>query len=321
MELTAWRREHIPAVLVAARVQERAGDKSAKAEDQAAREERRREVAARRREVAGQLAAAAMSWSWNAWVGACMWVCLLIGLAVNYIGSYADLAATFGAFGYGDPIRWIMPLGVDAPATASVLGQLQAARWSSPWHVRLRLGVLTLVTAPLTLVGNALRGEIDGTGHFRFNVQPWQDLFAFAVPGLGVVVIGYIAAMMQGERAELHRRRLESEAVQTPARRARSRQALLEVRAQDAGRQRPATQPIQRPGAASRRRSAEVLVMVRDARKDLISELGREPSDEEVAERVTANGHRLSPSRTRAYLPEARALPAQVESPEEVVAG
>jgi hypothetical protein len=38
-----------------------------------------------------------------------------------------------------------------------------------------------------------------------------MDLAAFAVPGLGVVLIGWVASMMQGERAELTRRRLEAE--------------------------------------------------------------------------------------------------------------
>ena len=45
-----------------------------------------------------------------------------------------------------------------------------------------------------------------------FQVLLWMDLLAFAVPGLGVVLIGYVASMMQGERAELTKRRLEAEA-------------------------------------------------------------------------------------------------------------
>lgn len=180
--------------------------------DLAAREARREQAAVRRRQVAGQLAAAALSWGLTVWLEGAMWLCLAGGLAVDYIGSYADLAATFGAFGYDGWVRWIMPLGIDLPVTASVLGQLLAGRWRCGWWVRVRLGVLTATTAPLTLAGNALRGAIDGSGHFTFQVQLWMDLAAFAVPGLGVVLIGWVAAMMQGERAELTRRRLEGEA-------------------------------------------------------------------------------------------------------------
>jgi hypothetical protein len=181
-------------------------------EERTAREARGRQAASRRRQVAGQLAAVALSWGFNVWLEGAMWFCLAGGLAVDYIGSYADLAATFGAFGYDGLVRWIMPLGIDLPVTASVLGQLLAGRWRCGWWVRLRLGLLTAATAPLTLVGNALRGAIDGSGHFTFHVQLWMYLAAFAVPGLGVVLIGWVASMMQGERAELTRRRLEGEA-------------------------------------------------------------------------------------------------------------
>src|SRR5207302_9233410 len=81
--------------------------------------------------------------------------------------------------------------------------------WKCHWWVRARLGLFMAVTAPLTLVGNALRGAIGPDGHFTFHVELWMDLLAFALPGAGVVVIGYIASMMQGEKAELRRRELE----------------------------------------------------------------------------------------------------------------
>src|SRR5215472_9836754 len=203
-----WHRRPASPEEVAARAQERAAREERRQLDEA----QRREAAARRRRVAGQLAAAALGWGLGAWIEGSMWVCLGAGLAVNYVGSYADLAATFGAFGYDGWVRWIMPLGIDLPVTASVLGQLLAGRWKCRWWVRVRLGVLTATTAPLTLAGNALRGAIDGHGHFTFHVQLWMDLAAFAVPGLGVVLIGWVASMMQGERAELNRRRLEGEA-------------------------------------------------------------------------------------------------------------
>jgi hypothetical protein len=172
----------------------------------------RREDAARRRQVAGELAASALAWGLNGWLEGAMWFCLFGGLVVLYIGSYADLAATFAAFGYDRHISWLLPLGIDLPVTASVLAQMLAGRWKCGWSVHARLGLLTAVTAPLTLTGNALRGAIDANGHFAFHVDLWMDLVAFAVPGLGVVLIGYVASMMQGERAELMKRRLEAEA-------------------------------------------------------------------------------------------------------------
>lgn len=181
-------------------------------QEAAVREARHEQAAARRRQVAGQLAAAALSWGMNAWLEGTMWLCLAGGLLVDYIGSYADLAATFGAFGYDPWVRWIMPLGIDLPVTASVVGQLLAGRWKCGWWVRIQLGVLTAALAPLTLIGNALRGAINDGGHFTFHVELWMDLAAFAVPGLGVVLVGWIASTMQGERAELRRRQLDAEA-------------------------------------------------------------------------------------------------------------
>jgi hypothetical protein len=281
-----------------------------RAQERAAREARRSQAADRRRQVAGELARSALAWSLNAWLEGSMWLCMVLGLAVDYIGSYADLEATFTAFGYDSRVSWIMPLGVDLPATASVLGQLLAGRWRCGWWVRVRLGLLTLCTAPLTLVGNALRGAIDPGGHFAFHVELWMDLLAFAVPGLGVVVIGYVASMMQAERAELQRRRLEAEAV-------RPATAVGQDAVPDATEPSP---PVPTPRQSqppagrrtARRRSgrvpaSEVLAMVRGARERLVGELEREPSDHDVAAVITAGGHPISASRTRMYLAQLRA--------------
>jgi hypothetical protein len=294
---------------------------AARGQERTAREDRRRveearrqEVAARRKQVAGELAAAALSWGLNAWLEGAMWFCLGGGLAVNYLGSYADLAATFGAFGYDGWVRWIMPLGIDLPVTASVLAQLLAARWKSGRWVRVRLGLLTAVTAPLTLTGNALRGAIDAHGHFvhSFHVALWMDLAAFAVPGLGVVLIGYVASMMQGERAELTRRRLEA---QVPTREAQEPPEVEESTPPRPRRKRSGEQPPN-----GRRPASEVLALVRGAREHLVTEHGREPSDNDVAALVTAGGHRISASRTRVYLAQLRAAQDGREPAEEEMA-
>ncbi len=208
---TALRRQPNDTDTVSETVRERAETKGLRHQERAERDTRRREAAAQRRQVAGQLASAALSWGLNAWLEGGMWLCLFGGLVVLYIGSYTDLAATFAAFGYDGHISWLMPLGIDLPVTASVLAQMLAGRWKCNWWVRVRLSLLTAVIAPLTLTGNALRGAIDNHGRFTFHVDLWMDLVAFAVPGLGVVLIGYVASMMQGERAELTKRRLEAE--------------------------------------------------------------------------------------------------------------
>jgi hypothetical protein len=74
-----------------------------------------------------------------------------------------------------------------------------------------------------------------------------------------------------------------------------------------------------------RRPASEVLALVGGARQRLAGELGREPSDEEVASRVSADGHPITASRVRFYLPrlraEERAEPVSPEAAgEEVVA-
>ncbi len=309
--LMGWRR-HASTEVDTIRAQERAEREARRTQERAEEAARRQEAAARRRQVAGELATAALAWGLNAWLEGAMWVCLFGGLVVLYIGSYADLMATFAAFGYDGHISWLMPLGIDLPVTASVLAQMLAGRWKCHWWVRVRLGLLTAVTAPLTLTGNALRGAIDGQGHFTFQVQLWMDLAAFAVPGLGVVLIGYVASMMQGERAELQRRRLEAEASRpAPAVRERQQRGAMP------GDRPEAAQGERQPRSASSSRDAgrragrvpasEVLAMVRGARERLVGELEREPSDNDVAALVTSGGHPISASRTRTYLAKVRA--------------
>ncbi len=187
---------------------------------------RRHAANEQRLQAAGAAARAALAWGANAWLETSMWLCMVLGLLVDYIASYSDLIATAEAFGYPSPISWIMPLSIDLPATSSVLGQIMAARWKSPWYVRVCLGLLTLATAPLTLVGNALRARIvtapDASRHFTFDPGNWS-LVAFAVPGAGVVLLGFIGSLMQAEKAGLHARqekaRLAAEAADAEARR------------------------------------------------------------------------------------------------------
>ena len=63
--------------------------------------------------------------------------------------------------------------------------------------------------------------------------------------------------------------------------------------------------------------------MVRSARERLSGELEREPKDEEVASRVSADGHPITASRVRSYLAQLRSEERQqpaAAAAEEVVA-
>jgi len=150
-------------------------------------------------------AIAALRWPLNLWLESGMWLCLSIALAVAYSVSYTSLAAVAGALGYGPWERYVVPLAIDVPLAASVLGQLLAARWGSPWWVKGLLLLLSLATAPLTLAGNALHGAVVG-GALDLSRVDILHLLAFAIPGACVVMVAVITSTMLGQRATLAQR-------------------------------------------------------------------------------------------------------------------
>jgi hypothetical protein len=246
-----------------------------------------------------------------------MWVCMVLGLAVDYVASYADLAATFYAFGYPSPLNWLMPLGLDLPLTSSVLGQVQAGRWKCGRWVRARLGFLTAATAPLTLIGNALRGYIGPDGQFiasKFQPEWWMDLLAFAVPGIGVVVIGYIASMMQAEKAELRRRQLEGELAAGEIARRERASAVTDDR-----RRKPA--PQQQSGHAGRRgRPARIPPEVVAEATAALTSRGERLTGPSMAEAIRAAGYEVTDRHALRLIPDEReeAPPRPLEQPEPI---
>lgn len=147
-------------------------------------------------------AIAALRWPLNLWLETALWLCLTTSLAVAYSVSYTSLAAVAGALGFGAWERWLVPLAIDVPLAASVLGQLLAARWRSPWWVKALLLLLSLATAPLTLAGNALNGAVRGDALDLSHVDTLH-LVAFAIPGACVVMVAVITSTMLGQRATL----------------------------------------------------------------------------------------------------------------------
>ena len=147
-------------------------------------------------------AIAALRWPLNLWLESGVWICLSISLAVAYSVSYTSLAAVAGALGYGAWERYVVPLAIDVPLAASVLGQLLAARWRSPWWVKALLLLLSLATAPLTLAGNALHGAV-AAGALDLSRVDVLHLVAFAIPGACVVMVAVITSTMLGQRAAL----------------------------------------------------------------------------------------------------------------------
>ena len=148
------------------------------------------------------VAIAALRWPLNLWLETALWLCLATSLGVAYSVSFTSLAAVAGALGFGVWERWLVPLAIDVPLAASVLGQLLAARWRSPWWVKALLLLLSLATAPLTLAGNALHGAVRGDALDVRNVD-LLHLIAFAIPGACVVMVAVITSTMLGQRATL----------------------------------------------------------------------------------------------------------------------
>jgi hypothetical protein len=109
----------------------------------------------------------------------------------------------------------VVPIALDAPLTVSVIGQLLLARWKSSAWRRWRLFAVTLVTAPLSLAGNALRGALvfDGPagepGRLDLALldlhrpEVWIRLIAAMVPSIGVILAVAVTELVLREHARL----------------------------------------------------------------------------------------------------------------------
>ncbi len=226
----------------------------------------------------------------------------------------------------------MVPIALDAPLTCSVIGQFLLARWKSPAVKRWRLFVVTLITAPLSLAGNALHGAL------RFQADNASldlalldlhhpevaiRLVAAMVPAIGIILAVAVTELVLRERARLEELREADRYRHTQAETEASAQVLGPTpgaaRPTVAGRPERDSTSIAPPRRsteqharsvghqASRRSATEVLAMVRSARERLNGELEREPKDEEVASQVSAAGHPITASRVRTYLAQLRA--------------
>jgi hypothetical protein len=234
----------------------------------------------------------------------------VVGATQGHIGS-ATACPDFGGWD-----TRVFPLAVDMGWGGALFATLRLARligfknWR--WWVVL---VFEVVVAAFTIAGNAFHGAVvDGAaGHLPWGWVVAISSVASAVPGVVAVGSGFTLSVLvstrhpgEGTDDSATRRQQEIEASQS----GESEPPVQRLRRQ------PALPPAaSRPGRPS---AAAVLEMVREARQRLAVELEREPSDEEVASRVSANGHPITASRCRTYLAQLRA--AERAEQKEVVA-
>ncbi len=268
--------------------------------------------------------------SWLAeldWLTAAAWVLTLGCLGCAILDSYTSLCVVGGSLGhvgsaaacpdFGGWDTRVFPVAVDAGWAGALFAVLRLARaigfanWR--WWVVLFFDVLT---AAFTIAGNAFHGAVvDGaTAHLAGAWIVAISSVASAVPGVVAVGSGFTLSVLVSTRepgpADLvaqddvaEKRGPEPE---PQPKRGQPRQAPRRVRRADRG--------------AGRRPASEVLAMVRGARERLAGELGREPSDNDVAAQVTAGGHPISASRTRTYLAQLRSAHPSSERADEEMA-
>jgi len=229
-----------------------------------------------------------------------VWVMATAVIAAGWVISYSSLrllAVKVGHYGAAEALLY--PLPIDCTLGGAVAAEFLLARWDAPLRARLYVGGQILVSAAGTVTGNALHGLITEPSV----VQPWWGAVAVsAVPGAAIAGMTHAATLMLRYRSRSAR--VVEEGTLTTAERptdarsvARPARPLLPARTT-----RPGT------GGTARRPAAEVLEMVRSARQRLTAERGKVPSDDDIAGRVTEDGHPLSASRARTYLAQIRTL-------------
>lgn len=155
----------------------------------------------------------ALAWPLVNWLEGAVWFLVALTLAVSYYGSYDNLVDVLSALGYALGPARVVPVALDAPLTCSVIGQFLLARWKSPARRRWRLFAVTLVTAPLSLAGNALHGALAYGAHGAarldlslldlHRLDVWIRLVAAMVPAIGIILAVSVAELVLRERARL----------------------------------------------------------------------------------------------------------------------
>jgi hypothetical protein len=155
----------------------------------------------------------ALDWPLVNWLEATVWLLVVATLASSYYGSYGNLVGVLMAVGYAFGPAHVVPVALDAPLTCSVIGQFLLARWKSPATRRWRLFAVTVVTAPLSLAGNALHGALVvptyGEPYLDLSLldlaraDVWVRLIAAMVPGIGIILAVAVTELVLRERARL----------------------------------------------------------------------------------------------------------------------
>jgi hypothetical protein len=249
------------------------------------------------------------------WLTVAAWVLTLGCLGCAILDSYTSLCvdgATLGRIGsasacpdFGGWDTRVFPLAVDMGWGGALFAVLRLARSiglrSWRWWVVLTFEV---ITAAFTVAGNAFHGAVV-QGVTSEIPAGWMVLISSvtsAVPGVVAVGSGFTLSVLVSTREP-----------GTPEPVLEERRAAVQVAPEEDGRPQPQPEPRparrQKPSerATGRRSAGEVLAMVRAARERMAGELGREPSDHDVAAQVTADGHPITASRVRSYLAQLRA--------------
>ncbi len=250
------------------------------------------------------------------WLTDAAWILTLGCLGCAILDSYTSLCVVGGSLGhigsaaacpdFGGWDTRVFPVAVDAGWGGALFAVLRLARTiglrSWRWWV-----VLTFeaITAAFTIAGNAFHGAVaDGAASgLAGAAMVVITCVASAVPGVVAVGSGFTLSVLISSRESAGEPpgRIPMESPPPPAAEA------------------PVTPSAPGPrGTAGRRPATEVLGLVASARGRLRGELEREPSDEEVASRVSAAGHPITASRVRTYLARLRAQ--ERAGSEEVVA-
>src|SRR5262249_100231 len=86
----------------------------------------------------------APDWPLVNYLAGAVWLGVAVTLGVSYYGSYDNLVDVLTALGYAAGPAHVVPVALDAPLTASVIGQFLLARWKSPAVRRWRLFAVTV---------------------------------------------------------------------------------------------------------------------------------------------------------------------------------
>jgi hypothetical protein len=245
-------------------------------------------------------------WTWRRAVN----VGALVLALANAIISYDALAASARAAGMHGPFSWLFPLATDGIIGVATPAQLALRRSDAPRWVRRQIGMMLWAAIAFSVIGNASRAS---TVWFAVTIlahvvplPTWSAVWLALAPLAYAGALHVLSLVHQYPPAEeLALPSAAAEAARLGEELTEARRTLARLRSELEKRQ--ATQDEEGDRASKRLPASEVKELVRAARAQLIERLGREPSGEEVAAQVTADGYEIKAPRVRMYLAEVRA--------------